>query len=604
MLFIPQKVFAVKQFIENFDDVNSSGWNVVYDQANIPCIAPWLVKNGRMEISINQYFCTTNIMPNDELWNDLGNNYIFELDMTFISGTDHNVAFRFTPSIPYNDWYDIHVNSPTGFYLERIPPSPYIHLTTYSLPNRLTPYHFKIVVETGSIEVYIDGVLVTDHDYDPSLELFSTGRIALRAGTGVDPVSVTYFDNIIVTSLGEEKLDVPYVSQIDNQWKDKPYNFIENKIGIVGCALTSAVMTMKYYGIDKLPDGSNLTVLSLNDWLNQNPDGYWREGLTSWTALTKLSKKMHDIDAEKYPFLNFRKIKPPDFTEIDKILTEDKNPLIFEEEKPESSSGYHFTVAQGVVNSGAEYLLLDPFNDARNKFLIPPNQLISANYLFPTSTNFSYLVINTDDDVNPLLSDPSLNKLGRNKSGEEFHEISEALFYTQLPILFDDGSSQTTGNVFWQHLIPEPVSGEYQLELNTQNSGWHEFEMYAYDRNAEVQVFKKRVYVDSAYPVLFTLKYNQDGGQNFAALVKKVDWETFKQDVVLMRRLNNIKQDFISNLLNQMVGMMQHFPGNKKIQLKLAGQIEKYLKRYYPKYITLEGKEFLLEELNYLKAGL
>src|SRR3989344_7585740 len=82
-------VAASGQFIENFDDGSYDGWVIVNDPNRTACFSPWIVTNGMLGIAINQSSCTTNIMPTDALWNNLGDNYIFELDIKFVSGTDH-----------------------------------------------------------------------------------------------------------------------------------------------------------------------------------------------------------------------------------------------------------------------------------------------------------------------------------------------------------------------------------------------------------------------------------------------------------------------------------------------------------------------------------
>ncbi|KKQ93390.1 MAG: hypothetical protein UT20_C0049G0003 [Candidatus Levybacteria bacterium GW2011_GWA1_39_11] len=206
---------------DDFDDGNIDNWIVVADPDRTPCSAPWEVVGGRVGISINQPSCTTNLMPNDSLWNDLGNEYVIDVDMEFVIGTDHNIAFRFTPTILKNYWYDIHFTSPGGFVLERVPPGPTSDSKTYPVPNRETPYHIKIIMKTGDIEIYIDGNLALDYEYDPLTDKFPTGRVALRAGTGGDSVSETYFDNLVVTSLGdepEEKDPVVVLPGIGGSW--------------------------------------------------------------------------------------------------------------------------------------------------------------------------------------------------------------------------------------------------------------------------------------------------------------------------------------------------------------------------------------------------
>src|SRR3989344_6718726 len=109
--FSPSLIIA-KTMEDDFDDGNIDNWIVVADPDRTPCSAPWEVVGGRVGLSINQLYCTTNLMPNDSLWNDLGNEYVIDVDMEFVIGTDHNIAFRFTPTILKNYWYDIHFTSP------------------------------------------------------------------------------------------------------------------------------------------------------------------------------------------------------------------------------------------------------------------------------------------------------------------------------------------------------------------------------------------------------------------------------------------------------------------------------------------------------------
>lgn|GEM_PF-3104401 len=210
--FNPDKLYAVTVFQDNFNDGDFSNWDVVTDPDRAPCSDQWTIKDGMLGININQSSCTTNIVPNDLIWNNLGNNYTIELDMKFVQGTDHNIAFRFSPGITKNYWYDIHFVSPNSYELERVPfgsPGTGVH---YPLPNKSDFYHLKIIMKTGNIQVYIDNNLTLNYVYDPSLDKFPTGKLALRAGTGSNPVSETYFDNIVVTSIDDTPVgNVPVV---------------------------------------------------------------------------------------------------------------------------------------------------------------------------------------------------------------------------------------------------------------------------------------------------------------------------------------------------------------------------------------------------------
>ncbi len=57
-----------------------------------------------------------------------------------------------------------------------------------------------------------------------------------------------------------------------------------------GCALTSAVMVLKYYGITTGIDGKEVNPRNLNDWLKSSAgNGYTRHGGIKWDAIRRYS---------------------------------------------------------------------------------------------------------------------------------------------------------------------------------------------------------------------------------------------------------------------------------------------------------------------------
>ncbi|MBI2010294.1 MAG: hypothetical protein HYS86_03935 [Candidatus Chisholmbacteria bacterium] len=428
------------------------------------------------------------------------------------------------------------------------------------------------------------------------------------------------FDNFLINQgqLVCGDVGVPYFSQLDDQWKDDQYDSLAATIGQVGCTLSAATMTLSHYGINSLPDGSALNVGNLNEWFNQNPDKDWRNGLTPWTALIRLSKIMHNTDST-IPILDYKKISPPDFDEIDQILSEKGQPLIFEENQPFSPSGVHFTAATGVVTSAQEYSILDPFEASRASMLLPPDELISARYLFPvdeavgagisalnSTPNLSYVILHADLGLDTLITNPEDNKLGKNKAGDEFSEIANSLFDMGYPLAVDDDPSETTGEAFWEYTLPDPISGQYQIEFNTGESDWYDFELYAYDQDANPMVFKEtEVFVGSFYPATYRLDYTQAGGENFASLNKVVDFETLRNDVEAMRLLNGIDKGGVEKLLTVLVNQAERFyPTSVNLTNLFLDQFESQLNRHHPRFIDDQAYEFLLSELELLKLSL
>ena len=197
------KIVSATVLTENFNDGNTDGWVVVNEPGRTPCSAPWIVENGELLIEINQGSCTKHLVPTDILWNNLGDEYEIEVDMRSGGGTDHNIAFRFNIIPPnINEWYDYHFSFPNNITLERVPTGTTSDSVRYNFSHNVT-YHLKILVKTGNIKLSINDEVVQDYHYDPSQERFPSGKFAFRAGTGSDPYSKTYFDNLTVKSIDE-----------------------------------------------------------------------------------------------------------------------------------------------------------------------------------------------------------------------------------------------------------------------------------------------------------------------------------------------------------------------------------------------------------------
>ena len=206
-LSIPRQVSAAILFQ---DDFNDEDLNSVLTRWEIPrnsCGGSWTLDSGRIGISISGSVCETEFAPRDSVW-DGWNNYIYEVDATFVRGTDKNFAFRYNSSS--FTFYDYHFqvgSRDSRVILERIKKPPkYTNETRYPATNGNT-YHIKIVANENHLTLYIDNNLVLD--YPDAGGVSNTGKIALRAGVGGDPVTEVYFDNILVTSIDPDPTPTP-----------------------------------------------------------------------------------------------------------------------------------------------------------------------------------------------------------------------------------------------------------------------------------------------------------------------------------------------------------------------------------------------------------
>lgn len=128
--------------------------------------------------------------------------------MDFVSGTDKNLAFRYTDE---SNWYDLHFitgTSSTDIVLQRV-------LNSDQYQNRVTVdgmvngkiYKVKVEIVGEHIKVFVDNELILD--YPDAGGRFPSGGIALQASVGADPISEVYFDNVVVSSVGSTPTPTP-----------------------------------------------------------------------------------------------------------------------------------------------------------------------------------------------------------------------------------------------------------------------------------------------------------------------------------------------------------------------------------------------------------
>ncbi len=152
-------------------------------------------------IKITGGSCVTETMPDDSHWDLSWTNYIIDVDMKFVAGTDKNLAWRYTDP---SSWYDLHFMSPRDIDMQMLPPMlSGNHFANYSIPNGNT-YHITVEVREGNFKLAIDGNYIIDFYFLPEDDKFPTGRVAFQASAGGDPTSEVWFDNLVVTSIDEE----------------------------------------------------------------------------------------------------------------------------------------------------------------------------------------------------------------------------------------------------------------------------------------------------------------------------------------------------------------------------------------------------------------
>jgi len=131
-------------------------------------------------------------------------------------------------------------------------------------------------------------------------------------------------------------LPVPAFRQGDPRWDDEPLGNTADSLGATGCAVTSAAMVLKWYGVDTDPQ-------RLNAYLTES-GGYEGNGYIIWEKAAKLGEDLKKAYEDM-----------PSYWRIDHQLMKG-NPVIVRIHL--AGGEMHFVVIAG--KRGFDYLILDP----------------------------------------------------------------------------------------------------------------------------------------------------------------------------------------------------------------------------------------------------
>ena len=277
--------------------------------------------------------------------------------------------------------------------------------------------------------------------------------------SGTNLRTTTHYDNILVTTPPPIFLGVPDIKQYDPLWKDKEYDRASewapnmDTIEQWGCGLTSATMVLQYHGFPINPD-------ELNDWLNDEPDGYIRNGLLNWLAVSRYTYQNTTKDS---PTLEFRRYSANSVT-LEEELNAERPPIL--------GLSNHFVVAKG--KQDADFLINDP--DSTGFLLSQVKIARGAEFLdiysyLPSNTDLSYIMLVIDSDITLEVYNSDNQSVG-NLYPNEFLEDN-----------FGNNESEHL-NIF---LLPTPDNGVYRVEA-TGSAGSYQLDSYLYNKQGIVQI--------------------------------------------------------------------------------------------------------------------
>lgn len=456
LIFVPyvspnanaQEIF----FEDNFDSGKSDKWQE-YGYPN-----GWTVDSlkGKYVGSVTPLTGDIYSIVKDEDWS----NFIFEVDVNNSLGADKIILFRVNTQ--NQDCYALNLRSSYDpgrggdIYLYQT------NLITHNdryLVNQQEKFFNNEVGQTYKIKVithndgasvhiiiYVNGVeLINVEDSENPLLSGSIGLYVYRSGIG----ATSNFDNILIyPGYVDIFLNVPIIKQSDPSWGSIKYDHADiwspmnDSISRWGCALTSATMVLNYFNYP-------INVPNLNEWLVNQPDGYLRNGLVNWLAISRYSKE-HSFNIK--PILKYKQI-----TNTLSILNglTNKIPSII-------GQNGHFFVAKG--KSINKLLINDPFY---SKTLINFDELddVAIGQYEPTSSDLSYIMIVNNSNLNlyfvnaenRLITQPiiiSKNNYIKAADDESQQSLPVSITYIQQPNYLND----------YQIILSGP-SGKYFLDI-------------------------------------------------------------------------------------------------------------------------------------------
>lgn len=330
-------------------------------------------------------------------------------------------------------------------------------------------------------------------------------------------------------------LGVEDIKQYSSPWNSEIYDnatkWSKNPtIERWGCALTSATMVLRYYKYNIWPN-------TLNNWLKSQPDGYLRNGLLNWLAISR------------YTFINQSSVSP--ILEYRKLLG---NSAILTNELKANRPAIlrvpnHFVVAKSQLSS--TFGINDPAFKERVTLGSYGNSFEALHSFQPSHTDLSYIL---------LVVDPNINLKVFNSSNQEV----TGYFSSEDP-LRDDLISSVSGTNLNVFLYPTPQNGNYKIEVNGPSSVYT-LDSYFYDKDGNSTQSSQQSLILENQKDTFQVSYG--GKEN--AVKEEMTIDSILKDLESAYKLGKIKN--------------KHFYIYLKLELLTVKQLLKKYKDFYKIY--------------------
>lgn len=324
-------------------------------------------------------------------------------------------------------------------------------------------------------------------------------------------------------------------------------------------------MVLQYFGHDIWPDG-------LNNWLKTQVDGYLRNGLLNWLAVSRYTR-LHDSDTS--PTLEYRRITPT--VENLKNTIEAGKPGILREPG-------HFVVGKSILSTS--FGINDPAYTSRITLKPYGNTFSSLGVYTPTHTDLSYLYFVIDKDINIKVFDPLNNEI------VGFTHIEE-------PIKDPTNPNAESGIPLKTFMFPTPPDGDYKVIIS--GEGTYQLDSYIYNEEGNVTNNSFQGILSEGE----TEKLKIEIGENLQ-IKPEFTIDSVIQDLDEFWKQGFIRQKHVYQELKFQLLATKKLLAKGKIQPAKAMLlwVKKEISLYTPKYITREASNILRGNLSLLIASL
>ncbi|MDO8340707.1 MAG: C39 family peptidase [Candidatus Woesebacteria bacterium] len=351
----------------------------------------------------------------------------------------------------------------------------------------------------------------------------------------------TYVNDVYMSKVEELipllSLSVPNLKQYIGGWENDLYGHTNKTIKDYGCVLTSASMVLKFFGHDIDPG-------ELNIWLKEQKDGYIRNNLVNWLAISRYTK-LHESTSS--PTLEYLRSSFED----NKILNNLQNNLPTIVKVPG-----HFVVTKSQTETS--FGINDPGYSDRDELSpeYPDNHIQSLNTYTPSQTDLSYMMFVGDSNLKFELFDSLGNLINDNKIQT----------FIEDPINELNGDEKS-GEIVSILLYSKPTLGKYILKVkNTDElTGEYNFDAYLYDSDGNViqKTFSTYFFPNDIYSYNIDFEEIKEislkNGGLYKSMIKKVDRVNQESKLAdnLIRQIINLTPKLLSegfslNLLSKL----------------------------------------------------